>query len=116
LPSHCPGLGRNLLRRRGAQERGGARPDWNWTGHVDVNSAYYLRGITNTYGPNKWSEGAAPAYIAKGDAKTANSWGDAPEARKPVASGVSISPIAAASISATGLAADLFLQEGRRFL
>jgi hypothetical protein len=49
-------------------------PDWNWTAHVDVNSAYYLRGITNTYGNNKWDESAA---------KTANSWGDAPESRNP---------------------------------
>jgi hypothetical protein len=58
-------------------------PDWNWTGHVDVNSAYYLRGITNTYGNNKWDEGASPAYANRGSAKTANDWGDAPESRNP---------------------------------
>jgi hypothetical protein len=75
-------------------------PDWSWTAHVDVNSAYYLRGITNTYGNNKWDEGAptappsppAPAvapgatpwtYPNKGSAKTANDWGDAPESRNP---------------------------------
>jgi hypothetical protein len=58
-------------------------PDWSWTGHVDVNSAYYLRGITNTYGPNKWAQGAPAAYIASGNDKTSNSWGDAPESRSP---------------------------------
>jgi len=58
-------------------------PDWSWTGHVDVNSAYYLRGITNTYGNNKWEEGAPATYANKGDAKVSNSWGDAPESRNP---------------------------------
>jgi hypothetical protein len=59
-------------------------PDWSWTAHVDVNSAYYLRGITNTYGPNKWKDSTPAGYLAPGDAKAANMWGDAPEARKPV--------------------------------
>jgi hypothetical protein len=55
-------------------------PDWSWTGHVDLNSAYYLRGITNTYGNNKWDEGGA---FNRGNAKTANMAGDAPESRSP---------------------------------
>lgn len=58
-------------------------PDWTWTGHVDLNSAYYLRGITNTYGNNKWQEGAPLAYANRGNAKVANGWGDAPESRNP---------------------------------
>jgi len=58
-------------------------PDWSWTGHVDANSAYYLRGITNTYGNNKWEKGAPATYANKGDAKVSNSWGDAPESRDP---------------------------------
>jgi hypothetical protein len=52
-------------------------PDWTWTGHVDLNSAYYLRGITNTYGNNKWSP---PNAVA------ANRAGDAPESRNPALS------------------------------
>jgi uncharacterized protein (TIGR02001 family) len=59
-------------------------PDWAWTGHVDLNSAYYLRGITNTYGPNKWIESGNPVvYGNVGTATTANNWGDAPESRNP---------------------------------
>ncbi|MBU0751637.1 MAG: hypothetical protein KJ787_04865 [Gammaproteobacteria bacterium] len=58
-------------------------PDWSWTAHVDVNSAYYLRGITNTYGNNKWIDGAPAAYGNRGGAKAANGAGDAPESRDP---------------------------------
>jgi len=49
-------------------------PDWSWTAHIDLNSAYYLRGITNTYGNNKW---------ATNSHKLSNSFGDAPESRNP---------------------------------
>lgn len=60
-------------------------PDWSWTGHVDLNSAYYLRGITNTYGNNKWVDSipAGSTYANRGGAKVANGWGDAPESRNP---------------------------------
>lgn len=62
-------------------------PDWSWTAHVDLNSAYYLRGITNTYGPNKWLSSNATLvannYTNRGDASWSNKAGDAPESRNP---------------------------------
>lgn len=62
-------------------------PALTWTGHVDLNSAYYLRGITNTYGPNKWLSSNATLvannYTNRGDASWSNKAGDAPESRNP---------------------------------
>lgn len=65
-------------------------PDLTWTGHVDLNSAYYLRGVTNTYGPNKWLSSTAAlvaaGYTNRGDASWSNRAGDAPESRNPALS------------------------------
>jgi hypothetical protein len=60
-------------------------PPWAWTAHVDLNSAYYLRGITNTYGNNKWVDSipAGSTYATRGGPAVANGWADAPESRSP---------------------------------
>ncbi|MDP2793655.1 MAG: TorF family putative porin [Sulfurisoma sp.] len=56
-------------------------PDWTWTGHVDLNSKYYLRGVTNTYGPQKYDKNNRNTVN-----QTSNGWGDAPESDKPALS------------------------------
>lgn len=56
-------------------------PDWTITGHVDLNSAYYLRGATTTYGNASFYNftGIGNKSVAFGNRNA-----DAPESDKPV--------------------------------